>query len=333
MRFPAFLFAVAFAGSLASCQVNYYGQAAIGQLEVVRKQRPSKKVLADSETSEDLAEQLRLVERLIAFAEEELLLPNGGNYTKYADLGREYVLWSVFATPELSVEPVQWTYPIFGGLDYRGYFRQEAATKFGEKLRAKGHDVAVAEVPAYSTLGWFKDPVLNTFVDWDEEDLAALIFHELAHRKYYRHGDTEFSESFAVAVEQEGVRRWFRAQGDQEALTSFETGLGKTNRFVSRILRERSALEQLYASDLTEHEKRQAKRARLDELQVYIRGLLRDAGRDDEDTIWLRDNLGNAHLNIVATYHEGIPRFEALLKECGGDLAMFYERVKDLSGT
>lgn len=313
---------------LCSCQVNFYSQAVIGQLEVVRKQAPIAEVMKLESTSSELGKQLQLVQELLVFAEEKLLLPNDGNYTRYADLDREFVLWSIFAAPELSVEPIAWKYPIFGSLDYRGYFREEAAETFADGLREKGHDVAIAGVPAYSTLGWFNDPVLNTFVDWKEQDLAGLIFHELAHKKYYRHGNTEFSESFAVAVEEEGVRRWFQKKGDQEALRKYERTLSKTNAFVNRVLADRDALEALYASDLSDEEKRSQKRARLHELQEHVRSLLRAAGREEEDTFWLRDDLNNAHLNIVAAYHEGVPQFEALLAECGGDLSVFFERVK-----
>tara|TARA_R110002096_G_scaffold16106_50_gene55348 strand:+ start:7499 stop:8491 length:993 start_codon:yes stop_codon:yes gene_type:complete len=330
MRTSSFLIAIASATLLCSCQVNYYSQAIVGQLGVVRKQQPISKVVNQSSSSDELRGQLALVQELLVFAEDALLLPNDGNYTRYADLERESVLWSVFAAPELSVEPIAWTYPIFGSLDYRGYFRKEAAEAFADKLRAKGHDVAIAEVPAYSTLGWFNDPVLNTFIDWKERDLAALLFHELAHKKYYRHGDTEFSESFAVAVEQEGVRRWYRAKGDADALQKYERSLIKMNAFVDRVLSDRDALETLYASDVDDAAKRREKETRLRNLQMHVRSLLRAAGREEEDTFWLRDELNNAHLNIVAAYHEGVPKFEALLAECDGDLETFFERVKTL---
>ncbi len=316
--------------AVSSCQVNYYTQALAGQLEVVTKQKPVKLVLKKSATREPLRTNLLLIQNLLEFAETELLLPADGNYSHYADLNRDFVLWSVFATPELSSEAIEWTYPIFGGLEYRGYFREAAAEAYALKLRSEGHDVAVAGVPAYSTLGWFRDPVLNTFVDWDEDEIAALIFHELAHKKYYRHGDTEFSESFAVAVEQEGVRRWFLANDDAKALCDYESSLKRMKRFTDRILRERNALSTIYTSSLSDEVKRAKKEARLSELQSYIRNLLRAAGRTEEDTFWLRDQLNNAHLNIVATYHEGVPLFEQLLSESSGDLAIFYERVKEL---
>ncbi|MEM1295074.1 MAG: aminopeptidase, partial [Verrucomicrobiota bacterium] len=139
----------------------------------------------------------------------------------------------------------------------------------------------------------------------------------------------EFSESLAVAVEQEGVRRWFGEKGDDEALQKYERSLTKTNAFVDRVLADRDALEKLYASDLSETEKRTRKRDRLHQLQEHVRSLLRAAGREEEDTFWLRDELNNAHLNIVAAYHEGVPKFERLLAECGGDLSVFYEKLED----
>jgi len=325
------LLAVFFASLLiAGCSVTYYGQALAGQFEIWQRQRPTAALLRDPDTDPQLRERLELAREILAFAERELHLPHDGNYSSYADLERDSVVWSVFAAPSFDVEPVGWRYPVLGKIDYRGYFRKERAESFASRLREQGLDVAVVGVPAYSTLGWFRDPLLNTFLDWQETDLAALIFHELAHKKYYRKGDTAFSEAFAVAVEEEGVRRWLRQRRSPSDLARWEKRQQRNREFVRRVLATRERLARLYGSAMSREQRSARKAAVLGELQEYVRNLLREAGKTEDDTFWLRDDLNNAHLNVVAAYRLQVPRFEALLRSCDGDLERFYATVPEL---
>ena len=317
--------------TVAGCSVSYYGQAVLGQLEIWRKEKPAAAVVGDPRTSSQLRQRLELVREVLAFAESELLLPSQGSYSTYADLGRDSVVWSVFAAPALDVKAVKWSYPVLGALDYRGYFHKERAEAFAKDLRSKGLDVVVTGVPAYSTLGWFRDPLLNTFIDWNDSELAGLIFHELSHRKYYRKGDTEFSEAFAVAVEEEGVCRWLRKRGDRAALERWETRQLRLRQFVQLVLETRRRLDMLYHStNLPDAEKLTRKREILAGLQIQIRELLTQAGKSPRESFWLRGDLNNAHLNVVAAYRLRVPEFEKVLQANGGDLARFYEAVTKL---
>lgn len=314
-----------------ACQTIWYGQALRGQFEVISKTRPAAKVVRDPETSPELRKRLELVQELLQFAENELQLPSGGAYTAYADLEREAVLWAVFAAPEFDVEAIEWRYPVVGKLGYRGYFREADAEAFAAKLRdERGLDTAVVPVPAYSTLGWFHDPVLNTFIEYEEADLAGLIFHELTHKKYYRAGDTEFSEALAVAVEQEGVRRWLKSKGDEHQLANYNRQEAKLMRFVKRLLDVRAELQEIYNSGADEPTMKERKEEVLDALQSEIRGLIQKAGKTEDDTYWLRDDINNAHLNVVAAYFLRVPEFEAELAAANGDLELFFERLKQL---
>jgi len=328
--FSRVLLAVLAVSSLAGCQVAFYGQAIRGQAQILSKQRPVERLLARPSTPEALKERLRTAREMVAFAADHLELPADENYTTYADLGRDYVLWSVFAAPELSVDPISWDYPVVGSLDYRGYFSQAAAEAFADKLRAKQLDVAIAPVPAYSTLGLFDDPLLNTFLDDKPTELASLIFHELTHKKYYRAGDTSFSEALAVAVEREGVRRWLRHQGDSAGLADYERRLKAVDKFVRRILETRRGLKELYESAIGDAEKLTRKQAILSELQGEIRRLLTAAGKSPKDDFWLREPLGNAHLNAISAYYLRVPEFERLLAAKDGDLGQFFEALKGL---
>ncbi len=185
-------------------QVAYYGQAVAGQVEILNLQEPLPRLIEDPATPEALRQRLALVMDIRRFAESGLSLPAGGHYLAYADLGRPFAVYSVFAAPEFSLTPKTWCYPVIGCAAYRGYFSATAAREYAAGLREASYDVYVAGVPAYSTLGWFRDPVLNTFIHREPADLAALVFHELAHQVLYVRDDTTFNESFAKVFVVEG---------------------------------------------------------------------------------------------------------------------------------
>ncbi|MFT5470374.1 MAG: putative aminopeptidase [Verrucomicrobiales bacterium] len=321
---------VATALLLSSCQSTWYGQAVRGQVELLKMARPAAEVISDPETSDDVSKRLKLVQQLLEFAESNLELPHDGNYSSYVDLDREAVMWAVYASTEFDIAPVEWRAPVVGKISYRGYFKKEDAEAFAENLRThRGLETAIVPVPAYSTLGWFRDPILSTFLDYDEADLAALIFHELTHKKFYVAGDTEFNEALAVAVEQEGVRRWLTSRGEFEALAAYEKQQANLMDFVKRLLDLRQKLHLLYSIETSPERMRASKQRMFGELQSEIREKLRDAGKDADDTFWLRDDLNNAHLNLAAVYFLRVPEFQAELQAVDGDLVVFFKRLSD----
>jgi predicted aminopeptidase len=324
---------VALALGLASCRtVSFYTQAVGGQVEILAKSRDSGKVLADPAADPALKRQLAAVERIRTFAKEHLSLPGDDSYGRYADLGRGQVTWVLYAAPEFSLEPKTWWYPMLGRLDYRGFFDERDAAALAAELRAEGLDVQVGGVEAYSTLGWFHDPVLNTFVHAAEVDLAELIFHELTHRRLFRSGETMFNESLANAVAEEGVKRWLRHEGRLAELRTYEARLVRRAEFYRRIETTRRALERLYASGLPEDVMRQRKAALFDDLRGRFRELRRKwGGRGLEG--WLTRDINNADLVSLATYQEQVPAFQRLLAECGGDFAEFFRRAKRFEPT
>lgn len=324
------MLAVTVALAFSGCNtVTFYRQAVGGQMEIVRKSRPNAEVMADARTSPALKKKLEQVEEMRKFAEEHLSLPGRESYGKYADLGREHVTWVLYAAPEFSLEPKTWWYPTLGKLDYRGFFDPESTEKLAGKLRGEGYDVYTGGVDAYSTLGWLHDPVLNTFVGSADVDLAELIFHELTHRKYFRSGATAFNESLANAVAEEGVKRWLAHHGRRVDLRRFEERLVRRGQFYEQIDRTRADLAALYASGVPEEEMRKRKKGLYRALQGSFRELRRKWGGRGLER-WMTIELGNAHLVSVATYHEHLPVFRKLLRDCGGDLEVFFERVKDL---
>ena len=317
---------------LASCQtVGYYSQAVGGQMELWNSTQPIDELLEDENTDPALRERLELVADIRSFAVEELSLPDNGSYRRYADLERPYVIWNVFAAPALSLESVTWCFPIAGCVGYRGYFSEEGAQRFADGLRQQGFDVYVGGVPAYSTLGWFDDAVLNTFIHYSDADLAKLIFHELAHQVAYAPGDTTFNESFATAVELEGVKRWMVATGRDAQTDAVEVALARHEDFLDLVGRTRERLEDIYQSDEPDEIKFSKKVDTYSHLRdAYLELKQKWGGYSGYDR-WFQDPLNNAKLGSVAAYNQLVPGFQQLLEANGGDMSAFYQAVSELT--
>ena len=331
--------AVVLAGAVAAVAVaagcstlSYYGQAINGHLEVMRRAEPIATRIADPATPPELRAKLERVVVIREFASRELALPDNGSYRAYADIGRAYVIWNVFAAAEFSVEPQQSCFPVAGCVAYRGYYRQATADAYGAGLHKDGYDVHVYGVPAYSTLGWFDDPVLNTFVRYPDAELARLVFHELAHQVVYVKGDTVFNESFAVAVEEEGVRRWLERNGTPAERDAYAAARQRRADFVRLVLRYREKLDAFYRETLPDEAKRAGKAERFAEMEADYRALKerRWGGFAGYDR-WFDGGVNNAKLASVATYEELVPAFRALLAREQGDLPRFYGAVKRLA--
>lgn len=319
---------------ISSCaNFGYYAQSVGGQMRVLSKARPIEELLADTRTPPELGVKLRTALRIRDYATESLGLPDNDSYRHYADLERPYVLWNVFATPEFSTKLETWCFPIAGCVSYRGYFSESDAEAFAAELRERGYDAVVKGVPAYSTLGWLQDPVLNTVINRSEPDLAALLFHELAHQMVYLRDDSTFNESFATTVEIEGVRRWLEAHdgpGIGAKLAAYEKSRSRRADFVALLMRYRQQLDELFRSDLADAEKRAAKAATYAALKSDYQALkISWDGYAGYDRFFARD-LNNASLASVAAYTDLVPGFQRLLAQHNGDLKAFYRAAKDL---
>jgi len=317
---------------LAGCaDLPYYWQAAGGQLELWQRSRPISELVADQTTEADIKARLERVQAIRAFASRELRLPDNASYSTYADLERPFVVWNLFAAPELSLKPKEWCFPVAGCVSYRGYFAEAGARALAWKLEAQGLDTYIGGVPAYSTLGWFADPLPSTVIGYPDLDLARLIFHELAHQVVYVPGDTLFNESFATAVEREGVRRWAEAHGTPADLNRLAQAEARTAAFAGLVLGAKARLEQVYAGPGDAQTKREAKIRIIEGLRSdygRIKGDWGGAGRLDA---WFAGPLNNAQIASVAVYTQRAPAFSALLRQLGGDLPRFYAEVKELA--
>ncbi|MGD2270490.1 MAG: aminopeptidase [Desulfobacterales bacterium] len=317
---------------LSGCEtLLYYGQAVSGQVKILTHRKPVEQVLDDPETPPTLKTRLRFVLKIREFAENSLHLPVGNHYLSYTDLKRPYVVWNVFAAPEFSLEPKTWRYPIIGRAAYRGYFSKAAAKQYAAKLDEKGFDVYVAGIAAYSTLGWFDDSILNTILKRPKTSLAALIFHELAHQQLYIKNDSVFNESFATAVEQEGLRRWLLVADKNQAYQGYLQQRRRRQQFNDLVMKFRSRLESLYQQNLPSEKTRRLKKRIFNQLKIEYEHMRREWQGYTGYDAWFKAPLNNAKLVSVSTYYAFVPAFTRILGQNDGRLEPFYYACKELA--
>ena len=311
--------------------LEYYAQAVGGHLEVMRLAVPIEERLREADTPEPLRAKLAKVLAIREFASRELGLPDNGSYRRYADLGRPFVVWNVFAAPEFSVKPLESCFLFAGCASYRGFYSEEAAERHAAALAGEGYDVHVGGVAAYSTLGWFSDPVLSTFVQYPEPEVARIVFHELAHQAVYLKGDTVFNESFASAVEDEGMQRWLEREGTSAQRAAYADSRRGRSEFVALVIKYRAELAAFYDRPAEPEEKRAGKQRMFAQMQDEYRALKVSWGGFAAYDRLFAHGANNALLASVASYSELVPAFRALLAQKNGDLPVFYAAVRELA--
>ena len=316
---------------IAGCAtLGYYGHTIGGHYAILGRTDSIDELLSRSSTDPALKQKLARVVAIRDFASRELGLPDNQSYRRYADLERPFAVWNVVAAPALSLKPKEWCFTVVGCVAYRGFFTREDAEREAERLRAEGYEVAVGGVSAYSTLGWFDDPLLNTMLNRPEPELAGLIFHELAHQRVYARDDTAFNESFATTVEHEGVRRWLAARNASDEYQGFLNRARRHEQFVALVMIYRKLLDRLYRSDASDDNKHAGKQKLLDALRREY-GALKQQWKDHPGYDKWIENLNNASFISIGLYHEHIPAFETLLARHPGDLPAFYRAVEALA--
>lgn len=315
--------------SMSSCSLPYYWQAVGGQLELLRKRTPIENLLVDPEVDPALKQKLSYVSELRQFASAVLELPDNDSYTTYADLERPYVVWNVVAAQEFSVDPMRWCFPFAGCVAYRGFFDRDRAQQYQARLSARGLDTYSGGSNAYSTLGYFSDPILNTMIGGGRESIASVLFHELAHQKLYVKGDSELSEAFASVIEEHGTERWLRQQGDFEALEAYGSRLGRRAEFAEIVSRQQLRLREIFARSTADEEKRKQKAAAFDLMRQEYEAVRASWAEGPNYDAWFEQPLNNAALAAVATYRRWVPALRTRLERIG--LTAFYVDMEELS--
>ncbi len=321
---------------LSACEsIQFYSQAAMGHSQIMLKRKAITKVIADPTTKPELARRLAIIQQARDFAVSDLKLPDNGSYKQYVDLKRPSVVWNVVATEAYSTKPMQHCFPVAGCVSYRGYFKKASAEVFADELKAQGYDVILSGASAYSTLGWFSDPVVSSMLSRSDLNLAGLIFHELAHQQVYQAGDTAFNESFATAVEFMGIEAWALSQeADSEALIAkYQQSKQRSEAVVALVLKHRKLLTEAYKrTNATDKEAlAKVKKEGFDALQADYKQLRQQGGGSEGYDRWFAKPLNNASLVLFGDYHGWVSAFENLFERSDKDWTRFYEAVEALS--
>ena len=314
---------------MTACTLPYYWQAVGGQFSLMRNRVPIETALGDAQLDATIREKLESVVQLREFAAAQLGLSSDGSYESFVQLDRDYVVWNVIAAERFSIDPLQWCFPVAGCVSYRGYFDRDAAVDYERGLAEDGFDTYSGGSGAYSTLGYFDDPVLSTMLTGAETDLAGILFHELAHQRVYIAGDSELSEGFASAVEAYGVERWLESQGDQDRLTDYQARLERSAEFAALVTRQREVLAEIYASGSTEPDLVAAKAAAFERMREDYAQLKNGwSGATDYDG-WFNGPMNNARLAAIATYRKWLPGLRWRISAIGPE--SFYRQVEALA--
>jgi predicted aminopeptidase len=324
------LAAVIMASGVVGCtSISYYAQSLEGHVEIMAARKNVATLIHDPSTPEALRAKLTSASAIRRFATQELALPDNSSYRSYVDVGRNDVTLAVFSAPQFSLAPVTWCFPVFGCVPYKGYLSRKDALENAAGLQRQGLDVYVTGITAYSTLGWFSDPLLSTMLRQNDTYLASLVFHELAHQKVYVNGDSAFNEAFAVSVETTGTRKWLGATGNRAGLRSYEADRRRKADFLGLIAKTRDELSQIYGSPRRPEQMAAAKAATIDRLRTRYRQMRdqRWAGYRGYDA-WFDSPINNAKLAATAVYGEEVPAFLRLFDLCSGDYPRFYASVR-----
>ncbi|MFT5012486.1 MAG: putative aminopeptidase [Patiriisocius sp.] len=317
-------------GFVSGCaNLAYYHQAVKGQLSLLTGRTQVAHLLGDENAAEPLRVQLIKTTAILKFA-TELGLPVGNSYSSYVDLERPFVVWNVFAAAADSTSLLSHCFPIAGCVGYKGFFVEADAREFSHQLQSSGFDVYVGGVAAYSTLGWFDDPLLNTFVFRDDARLAGVIFHELAHKVLYIQGDTVFNESFATAVERHLLQSWLATNHQEGVYRRYLRSEVRREEVIRLILMTRTRLAEVFDSELSAAEKLDKKSILITQLKAEYQALQKSWSAGKEFSTWIEQDLNNAHLAAIGAYQSLVPGFSRMLAK-SDNLETFFDQVKALS--
>jgi predicted aminopeptidase len=330
--YPFLLVCFSFIWITGCSTAKYYSHAVVGHLHLTTGQSSIQKLIEDEETDKEFKRQLELVTELRGFAKDKLSLDVGKAYSKYKHLDRSAAVWVVYAAPAFSTELQSWKYPIIGEYQSKGFFKERMAKEYSAKLHTQGFDVYVGEATAYSTLGWFSDPLLSTFLDDSDEELAEILFHELAHRTYYLKGDTMFNESFATAFAQKSVQLWLKEKGQEKRLEKYRQKLKRRDEFRSLLQETKNGLSLIYnnANNDSEAILQKRKQDSIQSFKATCIALRKKWNKPKSLESWVDEEVNNAKIAASSVYLLKVPYFNQLWDQANQDPNAYLEMIKAL---
>ena len=332
-RLISFFLLAFFTMGLTGCSTaKYYSHAVVGHLQLTTGLTPIRKAIKQDETNKELRRQLELVTELREFAENKLSLDVGKAYSKYKHLDRSAAVWVVYAAPRFSTKLQTWKYPIVGEYQSKGFFKERMAKEYSAKLQSQGFDVYLGEAIAYSTLGWFSDPLLSTFLDDSDEELAETLFHELTHRTYYLKGDTMFNESFATAFAQKSVQLWLKEKGEEKRLENYRKKLKRRDEFRSLLQETKNELNLIYKNTNNDSVAilQRRKQDLIQSFKATCIDLRKKWNKPKSLESWIDEEVNNAKIAASSVYLLKVPYFNQLWEQANQDPKTYLETVKTL---
>ena len=311
--------------------LGYLVRAGCGQASILWKRRPIRDVLADSHLAPRKRRGLEHVLAVQRFATESLSLHPGNSYTLYSDIGRDAAAYNVTAAPELALQPHTWWFPVVGTVPYLGFFSKEEARTKARELEAQGLETVVQSVSAYSTLGWFSDPLLSSQLALSDFSLTRLVIHETAHATLWFPGDVRFNESFASFVELEGALAFYRARfGEADPRYRKYVEIIREGSAISHIFRRRTMeLDKLYKKAGTTSAKRAGKAKLLVQLREDLMSSAVSFQHYDLHKIAAK-RYNNAHLLSYRRYDSGQEFFRVTFEASGRNWRTFLGKMAAL---
>jgi predicted aminopeptidase len=333
MKKNIFIFVLIVFAVVSGCSsIGYYTQSVVGHTSLMMSRKPVSEVMQNAD--QKFKQRLVTAQEIRQFAIEVLGLPNNKSYTTYVKLKGDSPVWNVVAAEEFSLQAKQWCYLVIGCASYRGYYRKEAAEKYAQGLKDEGFDVYVGGATAYSTLGWFADPLTSAMFQRGDAFLAELVFHELAHQQVYVSGDSRFNEAFASAVGEQGAILWMQQTGRKNMLNEYLLRQTVRDDFLEIINEIKLTLSKVYESDIDPDKMRVQKKATFQIALESYKKIKQEKwqGKGWYDR-WFGSPINNARLVAIATYRDLVPDFVALFDRCDKNFSRFYLKVEEISKT
>ena len=317
---------------LAGCEtLSFYGQLASGQLDILRKREPVERLLKDSSIDRGLRQQLAKIKDIQAFASLELGLNPEGSFTTYVDLNRDYALWNVYAAEAYAVHPVNRCYPLAGCVPYRGYFSKELALDYARRMsKERGLETYVGGVSAYSTLGWFKDPILSTFIYWEDQELASLIIHELLHQRIWLKGDAQFNEGLASFVGNTAAIIWSQKHGRGQENQRFLESQKHWRLFRQFVVMAREYLQIQFLASEDSSELSVIKSKAMRNIRDCYLELNTKVFDGRYEKFVLGDQFNNAFIASIGVYESDYLAYKRLFDSSGHEWPVFFEKIEEL---